>query len=145
MYLSNLTNRGATPALIATLTFNEARLRTAAENIAHMQTPGYRAQQLDARGFQAALRRALDKKGDDATKTLNVEAGREVRTRKDGSLMVRPSERPVDNVLFHDGTNLSLEREMAELAETGMTHELVTTLLQGRFDGLRKAIRGSVS
>jgi flagellar basal-body rod protein FlgB len=145
MYLSSLTNRGATPALIATMIFNEARLRTTAENIANMQTPGYRAKQLDARGFQAALRRALDEKGDNATKTLNVESGREVRTRTDGSLMVQPSERPVDNVLFHDGTNMSLEREMAELAETGMTHEMVAALLQGRFDGLRKAIRGTVS
>jgi flagellar basal body rod protein FlgB len=46
--------------------------------------------------------------------------------------------------LFHDGTNQSLEREMADLAETVMVHETAGTLLRGNVDGLRKAIRGTV-
>lgn len=144
MYLSELTNKGATPALIATMSFNEARHRVTSENIANIHTPGYRARQLDARGFQMALRRALEEKGDARLKPLNVRSGREVRSRADGTLSIKPTERPVDNVLFHDGTNLSIEREMAELAETGLMHDLAASLLRGRFDGLRKAIRGTL-
>jgi flagellar basal body rod protein FlgB len=55
--------------------------------------------------------------------------------------MVSPSERPVDNVLFHDGTNVSIEKEMADLAKTGMSHQLVSTMLKNRYDALTRVIR----
>lgn len=139
-----MTERGPTPALARTLEFNEARLRVLAENVANVQTPGFRAKQLDVGGFQRALRRAIDERPEDASKPLLIQSGREVRTSRKGRMFVRPSEKPVENVLFHDGTNLSIEREMASLAETGMVHELATSLLRGRFEGLRTAIRGTV-
>jgi flagellar basal-body rod protein FlgB len=142
MFISNITERGATPALINTLAFSEARLKMIAENVANATTPGYRAKQLDPRAFQAAMREALDARGGDPSKAFVIKDNGQVRTDKYGLLQVTPTERSVDNILFHDGTNLSIEREMADLAETGMTHELMATLLRGSFDGLRKAIRG---
>lgn len=144
MFLSQVTDGGATPALIKTMAFNESRLKVIADNVANSATPGYRAKQLDARAFQRALGRAMDSRGGDRTKPLVVQSGREVTTDENGRLKVRPTERPVDNVLFHDGTNLSLEREMADLAETGMMHQLAAELLRGNFDAYRKAIRGTV-
>jgi flagellar basal-body rod protein FlgB len=144
MFISNLTDRGAGPALINTLVFNQARLKVIAENVANSNTPGYRAKSLDPRSFQAALRKALDERGGDPNKPLVIKDTGQVKTDRSGSLQVTPSETPVRNVLFHDGTNTSIEREMADLAETGMTQELASTLLRGRFDGLRKAIRGTV-
>ncbi|MBI4717336.1 MAG: hypothetical protein HY763_05990 [Planctomycetes bacterium] len=142
--VSHLTERGTIPALVTTLSFNQARMKVIAENVANWQTPDYRAKQLDVRGFQAALRDALDVRGSDVRRPLAVKSGQELRTDDAGRLRVTPSERPVDNVLFHDGTNLSIEREMADLAETGLTHELAATLLKGELDGLRKAIRGRI-
>jgi len=143
MFISNLTDRWAMPALIGTLAFNEARLKVIAENVANATTPGYRAKRLDARSFQTALRQALDARGGDPNRPFVIKDTGQVKTDRHGSLQVTPSEMPVGNVLFHDGTNMSIEREMADLAETGMTHELAATLLRGRFDGLRKAIRGT--
>jgi flagellar basal-body rod protein FlgB len=144
MFISNLTDRGAGPALINTLVFNQARLKVIAENVANANTPGYRAKSLDPRSFQTALRKALDDRGGDPNKPFVINDTGQVKTDGSGSLRVTASETPVGNVLFHDGTNMSIEREMAELAETGMTQELASTLLRGRFDGLRKAIRGTV-
>lgn len=144
MFISTMTDRGAMPALVKTLAYNEARLRMIAENVANIHTPGYRAKQLDVKAFQSSLRHALDARGGDARKPLVVKVGREVSTGRDGYLKVEPSQKPVDNVLHHDGTNLSIEREMADLAETGMAHNLAMTLLRGRFDELRTAIRGTV-
>ncbi len=143
MFISNITDRGATPALVKTMAFNEARLKMIAENIANAETPGYRTKQLDARAFQAALRDALEARGSDPNKPFVVQAGDEVTTDQQGFLKVTPTDKPVENILFHDGTNMSIERQMAALAETGMTHELMTSLLRDRFEGLRKAIRGS--
>jgi len=140
MALFDMFNGGATPALIHTLTFNESRLAVIAENIANATTPGYRAKQLDTSAFQASLRKALDERRE-AGGMLKVK-GRQARTTPAGRLDVTPSLKPVDHTLFHDGTNVSLEREMADLAETAMTHEVVAELLSGNFNRLRKAIRG---
>ncbi len=141
MAFVNLFNGGATPALISTLTFNESRLAMIAENIANATTPGYRAKQLDPHAFQASLRKALDRRSG-AADAFVVE-GPQAKTNTHGYLEVTPDIKPVDNALFHDGTNLSLEREMSDLAETAMTHELVSELLSGNFSSLRKAIRGT--
>jgi len=143
MFLSELTDRGPTPALVNTITFTQERLKTIAENVANWQTPGYRAKHLDAQAFQASLRDAIEQRGTRGSGPLLLNS-KEVRSNKDGSLKIMPREKPVENVLFHDGTNLSIEREMAELAETGMTHELASSLLRRKFEGLTKAIRGTV-
>ncbi len=144
MFFSSITDRGATPALVTTLSYNEARLRMIADNIANVHTPGYKTQQLDAKAFQRTLRKALDDRGKDWAQPFAIDGNREVSTDGQGFLHVTPSLKPVENILFHDGTNMSVERQMADLAETGMTHELVATLLRGRVQGLRKAIRGTL-
>ena len=145
MFISNLGEVGATPALVKTLAFNEARLEMIAENVANASTPGYRTKQLDERAFQRSLREALDRRTKTPHKPFSVRSGTEVETNDYGLLDVTPSFRPAENALFHDGTNMSIEKQMADLAETNMMHELATTLLRGRVDGMRKAIRGTVS
>ncbi|RJP30591.1 MAG: hypothetical protein C4547_16580 [Phycisphaerales bacterium] len=144
MFISSLTDTGATPALVRTMSFTHARLAMISENVANYGTPHYRPGQLDTRGFQRALRRALDERGGEVSKPLKVESGRQVRTLDDGSIEVTPSKRPVENILFHDDTQASIERQMSDLAETGMTQELMATLLRSRIDSLEKAIRGTV-
>lgn len=142
MFISSMADRGATPALVKTLVFNQARLQVISENVANSSTPGYQAKQLDTAAFQSELRRALDAR-DHPSKPF-VMRGRQVRTDDQGFLQVTPTREPVENVLFHDRTNLSIERQMADLAETGMTQEFAATLLRGYVDGFRKAIRGTV-
>lgn len=144
MFLSDVTDRGATPALVKGLAFNEARLAVIAENVANSETPGYRTKKLDVPAFQAALRAALDQRKADPSAPFVVRSGQEVTTDEQGHLVVTASQQPAENLLFHDGTNMSIERQMADLAETGMAHQMMSMLLSGSFDGLRKAIRGIV-
>ena len=142
MFITNLAESGATPALVKTMAFNEARLQMIAENVANSTTPGYRTKQLDTNAFQQSLREAFEKRSRAPHRPFVVRSGREVATDDHGTLEVTPSLSPAENVLFHDGTNMSIERQMADLAETGMMHDLATTLLGGRFHALRAAIRG---
>lgn len=144
MLISAITDRGAVPALVKTLAYNEARLRMISENVANMHTPGYRAKRLDGPAFQRALRKALDARGNDPRGALEIKVDGEVKTDLQGRLHVTPQDHPVENVLFHDGTNLSIERQMTDLAETGMMHDLAAALLRDRFESLKKAIRGTV-
>lgn len=140
MFLSDVTSGGAFPMLQKTLAFTETRNRVLAENIANLTTPGYRTKQLDVASFQAALREASDKRSQGGK--FELESTREFRTNELGHLEVTPSETPPENLLFHDGTNVRVERQMAQLAENTMMHQAAAELLKGYYDGVGKAIRG---
>lgn len=145
MFISGLLDTGPAAGLVNLLAFNEARLAMLAENIANYGTPHYRMRQLDVQGFQKALREAMDDKENHPGAPLTIESGREVQTAADGTLTVTPSQQPVENILFHDGSNASIEAQMAALAETGLTQELASTILKNSYvDATRKAIRGTV-
>jgi flagellar basal-body rod protein FlgB len=141
-FLSNLTSRGATPALEAVMSFAQARHRTIAENVANLDTPGYKAKRLDYDSFQKALGKALQDRGTDLNKPFRIGRSDQVRSTDDGKLQFTPVTRPGRNIVFHDGTNVSVEREMSELAGNAMLHEMTTTILNGYYEGVRKAIRG---
>lgn len=144
MFISNVTERGATPALVNLWAFTQARHKMIAENVANWGNPHYKAKQLDVRAFQKVLGRALKDRGGDPNAPFVLPAAKQFRTDQQGRLQVTPTKAPPENILFHDGTNMSIERQMADLAENAMMHEAVTTLLQGRYNGLRKAIRGQM-
>jgi len=102
MFLTAITGGGAFPMLEKTLAFAEARNRMLANNIANIDTPGFRAGQLDVSAFQAALREASarrERPGD----RFKLDESREIRTNELGHLETSPSLEPVDNLLFHDG------------------------------------------
>ncbi len=144
MFISSLTDRGATPALAHMWSYTQHRQRMIAENVANWGNPDYKTKQLDHRSFQRALGKALDERGGDPGKSPNIRGTNEFRTDERGQLVITPTVKPVENVLFHDGTNMSVEQQMADLAENAMMHEAVTTMLRGRYEGLRKAIRGRI-
>jgi flagellar basal-body rod protein FlgB len=143
VFFEGLTNSGVTPVLETALSYTEARHKVLAENVANLGTPGYRARQLNTREFQRALGEAWDRRQRDAGRAFAVE-GREFVQERSGHLRVSPSLRPTENLLFHDDTNASLEREMSDLAENALAHQMTSNLLQRNFEALRKAIRGRV-
>jgi flagellar basal-body rod protein FlgB len=144
VFFENLINRGAMPALVTTAVFTDERHRMIAENVANIGVPGYKTKQLDVNGFQRALGKALDERGHDPRKPFVMRDNGQVGTDGRGGLKVTPERHPVENILFHDGTNLSIERQMADLAGNAMMQEMTNTLLRNRFDGLTQAIRGRI-
>lgn len=145
MYFMKVVNSGPLPALEKMLAFTQARHRVLAENIANIDTPGYQAKRLDPKEFQQALRQALDERDQNGSGSLEMKSGRQYRQDKAGRLTLTPTVEPAENVLFHDQTNMRIERQMASLAENAMMHQAMTELVRVRFEGLLKAIRGRVS
>lgn len=144
-FFSEMLNRGPLPLLERTVSFTSARHRVIAENIANVDTPGYRTKQLDARAFQRSLREAAKRRATSPDSPFKLRATRELREDSAGRLKVRPSEVPPENLLFHDGTNARVEQQMSNLAENAVAHQTAVELLKGSLDGLMKAIRGRVS
>jgi len=144
MFFGDVVNRGVMPALDKMLAFTQARQRMLAENVANIDNPHYRTKQLDASAFQKALREALETQKETGSAHFRVSESSELKQDEQGHLIVTPSEEPPENVLFHDDTNASIERQMQQMAENSMMHQIATELLRERFGVLQKAISGKV-
>lgn len=142
-FLSDITGGGAIPMLEKTLAFTEARNRMLSENIANVTTPGYRTKQLSVESFQAALKEASERRTSE-DKAFRLASTDEFGVDDMGLLQTRPSEEPAENLLFQDGTNARIERQMAMLAENAMMNQVTTEILKGYYGGISKAIRGRV-
>jgi flagellar basal-body rod protein FlgB len=127
------------------LAFTQARHRMLTENVANVDTPGYQTKHLDAKAFQRALREALDTRAQTGSQSLEIRSDRQFHQDRVGQLVVTPTVQPPENVLFHDQTNMRIEKQMAMLAENAMMHQTVTELLRGKFQELLNAIRGRVA
>ncbi len=145
MFFASLVGRETLPVMEKALAFTEARHRVLTENVANADTPGYRTKHLDAAAFQEALGQALARRKEDPSGALELSPSREFRVSSAGDLVVTPSEEPPENILFHDGTNNKLERQMAMLAENALMHRALTELLRQKLESLSTAIRGRVA
>ncbi|WP_182112590.1 MULTISPECIES: flagellar basal body rod protein FlgB [unclassified Actinotalea] len=92
------------------------RQRVIADNVANIQTPGYRAGRVS---FEAALARAVG----------------------DGSGAVTASRSQSLDPTRLDGNNVNLDTETLTNIETNLRYELATRAMDGTFSKLRTAMR----
>jgi len=144
MLLSSVVNSGPLPVLERMAAFTEARHRVLLTNVANLDTPGYRPKDVEADGFRAALSEAVRRRGG-SSEPLAMAEGKSWQFGPGGSLELEPREVGPENILFHDGTNSSVERQMSELVKNAMTHQIAVELLRGRYSELMNAIRGRVA
>lgn len=104
------------------------REQVIAANMANVDTPGYRTQDLD---FQAEMQRALAAEAQGSPPGMALASLRPASFEVNGLL-----ERP-------DGNNIDLDREGTLLAEVQLQHEMGVQLIKGSFHTLLSAINGS--
>ncbi len=140
--IDGLTNAGAIPVLQRLLEFAGQRHRVIVNNIANLDTPGFRPVDVSVRAFQDQLGEAVDARRERhglAGGRLNLENSPQVEFDRIG-VTLHPE--PIGaNILFHDGNDRDLERTMQDLAENFMTFRLAVDLLRSRFDLINTAIR----
>jgi flagellar basal-body rod protein FlgB len=107
-----------------------ARYKLIAANMANIDTPGYRARDLD---FRAELKRAAARAG-----------AEQFQAEQEGNLVYAaytPVAKRVRGMLERpDGNDVSLERESLLLAEAQMKYNLGVQLLKDEFHGISQAI-----
>ncbi len=129
-------------ALEQMASFTEARQKVIAENIANVDTPGYRHKQVDAAAFQQALSQALE--GPRGENLAPVRSD-QVEYDEAGRMVLRPSTEPADNVMFHDGTNGQIERDMTEMSGNQALNQVSAEMLRHHYRMLETAIRGKTA
>lgn len=143
MLIRELATSGAAPALEGMVRFAAQRQKLLAHNVANLGTPDFRQVDASVEGFQANLRRAVEKRRERTGGQfgeLALERTEELTpTGRGGEFRLTP--RSTGNgILFHDRNNRSLEQLMQAQAENTMAHRVATDFLRHHNDTLRMAI-----
>ncbi len=157
----------ALPALEQTAIFTQRRHELLASNLANLDTPDYRAQDLQLDQFQSALAGSLapaqQRPAGPGVPSLvpgfqpeRLMGGGSDGQRRTGvgditqtSTAGRPGDRDafasgprsaMEPIVLHDGSDVSLERQVTELAKNHGLHNLAIATMRSQFGLLRAAI-----
>ena len=140
--IDGITNAGSLPVLERLVQFTGQRHRIITNNIANLQTPGFRPSDVSVKDFQAQMGKAIDARREQNRSSEGdflLQSTQEIEVDHTG-LTLHPQ--PVgDNILFHDGNDRDVERTMQDLVENFMTFRAAAQLLKSRFETLQVAIR----
>ena len=141
-FVGSLFQQGTAPVLEQALAFREARHRLILSNVANADSPEYRRQDLDQERFHGMLADAIRERDDEHPGSFFLRGdGRVPRRDPDTFLPARWFRFPAnEGPLRHDGNNVSLEREMALLAQNAGSYRTYAELLAKHFRQMSAAI-----
>jgi len=121
--IGNIFDTSGIATLERTVSVTAARHEVLANNIANIDTPGYKVRDLDVSAFQKHLKQAI-------AQGRSAGTGAAGQTKTDFH----------QYLLFHDGNNRSIEKQMTAMAKNGMTNKIAVELLRTRYQLLDRAI-----
>lgn len=119
------------PALEQSLAFAQRRHELLAGNVANLDTPGYRQRDLDQTQFQTALADSIQAASEPSIHPPQP------HTRDD---LYSGPRAAMEQVVFHDGSDVSLEHQVTEMSKNRHLHGLAVTTMRSQFALLRAAI-----
>lgn len=132
--LANLFNSTSIPALGEVMNFAQARHTVLAGNVANVNTPGYRLRDLSQTEFQQRLKEAIA-----ASQKLNQPMSPGAASSLPGDPM-RQVRNTLENIIYHDDTNIDLEKQVAEMTKNHLLHNFALTVMTDQFQLLQSAI-----
>jgi len=132
--LSGLFNSTTIPALGEVLNFAQARHTVLAGNVANVNTPGYRLRDLSQTEFHQRLKEAI---AASRTSYEPMSPGLAYSEPGDPMRQVRSS---LQNMIYHDDTNIDLEKQVAEMTKNHLLHNFALTVMTDQFQLLQTAI-----
>lgn len=122
------------PALGEVMNFAQARQTVLAGNIANVNTPGYRLRDLSPTEFQKQLKEAL------ALSRQSHEGMSPGLIGNDPAGPLRQVRANLENLIYHDDTNIDLEKQVAEMTKNHLLHNFALTVMTDQFQLLQTAI-----
>ncbi|MEE8143575.1 MAG: flagellar basal body rod protein FlgB [Planctomycetota bacterium] len=141
-YFGTLFQLGSVPVLEQSMMFVEARHRLVLSNIANADTPNYRRQDLDDGRFKRDLADAIAKRDHwhPGAFIMRDTARTPVSTRGGVLPGMRILHMDSEGPLRHDANNVSMEREMALMAQNAGRYTTYSNLLRKAFRQMKAAI-----
>ena len=133
MFIDRLVNQTNAPLAERVLNFASARHKLIAENVANVDTPGYRQKDISPAKFFAMLRERAAAKREGAPGTTTF-------SDVDAEL-----EHPARGILFHDGNNRSMEQLVSDQAKNGLLYTMAIEILRKQFSSMDMALKERVT
>jgi len=128
------------PVLEQLVNFSQSRHKVLASNVANIDTPGYRTRDLSVEQFQDKLKDAIDTRDTGAASGslgMNGVGAKGERIHIDPFDKVREG---MNNILYHDDSNVGIEQQVAEITKNHMQHNLALTIINSQFRLLQTAV-----
>ncbi len=143
-------NNSTLPALEQTAAFAQKRHMLLAGNIANLDVPGYRTRDISLDDFQQALRTAVEQQASPSSgyRSPGGFQSSEAMSPEPCPLSPEAMERVRDvskQVIFHDGSDVSLEEQVTEISKNQSLHDMSIALMRSQLQTLQAAIRESAS
>lgn len=145
MLFKMMLGKGALPALRRVASFAESRHTLIANNVANVNTPFYEVKDLDTKGFQTELRRALDRRDRGNPRIFEMDDGRNFRQQPNDVIEHRAIDGEGVGVLKHSQNNVSIDIEMAKLSANGILHNTAEAMLRHQYSLIEDAIRERIA
>ncbi len=133
MFLEHLMNQTDAPLLERVLKFSAAKQQLIAENLANIDTPGYRQKDLSTEKFMALLRSRLQQRDSAPTGATGFDD------------IDQAISHPNRGILSHDGNNRSMEQLASDQAKTGLMYVVVVELLRQQYQQMESALKERVT
>jgi len=134
---SPLFSASTIPVLEQVVGFAEARHEVLAGNIANLNTPGYHVRDLSPERFQEHLKEAIASRKTGGASSSVAGTSNPWNSRDGDFQQVRES---LQSILYHDDSNVSIERQVAEVTKNQMMHNMALSILRSQFGLLQAAI-----
>ena len=131
---SSIFNANTVPVLEQVVNFAQKRHSILATNIANQRVPGYKGRDLSVDRFQDVLAEAIERKNNP-----NAPISPGLVTTKSGDPM-REVQDSLNGIMFHDQSNLDIEKQVAELTKNQVMHNTALTIMEDQLRMLNIAI-----
>lgn len=121
-----------------------ARTKAISNNIANVNTPGYKKQTVE---FETELKKALEGTTDQNNRKFNDIPLDRTHEKHIGN-RIRELQELIDGTgvkqedYFLNGNNINIDQEMTELTKTGLKYKGVANMTKRHFENMRSIIRG---
>lgn len=140
--ISSLFDSSTIPVLEQVVSFTQARHGVLAGNIANLDTPGYRTRDLSPELFQESLKDAIDatqRPAATSSSSIYGPLAAEAPTEREPADFSKVED-SMKNILYHDDSDVSLEKQVAEISKNQAQHNLALSIMNAQFRLLRAAI-----
>ena len=139
--LPSLFNASTIPVLEQVVSFSQARHGVLAGNLANLDTPGYRTRDLSPELFQERLEEAIEARNRsrdaDPYRVGSYAGASQANPQHSEFAKVQDA---MKSILYHDQSDVSLEKQISEIAKNHAQHNLALSLMTAQFRQLRAAI-----
>lgn len=140
--ITGVFEKGALPGLQNSIRFHSRRHDVIAQNVANVETPGYKAKDIDKGAFQEKMGEAFQEMEEQSVRTLDTPEDVDFSSDTQPEI-AEPNTLDAENtgILRHDQNNVSVDKEMVKLAKNSGKHMMYSEMLRQQMSMLESAIQ----